>query len=179
MCSISLESIVLIIYLFQNIFSYKKFFSKKSILKFARHETVNTISEHYSPRVESSIPVMAHSHCTGPGPGQEPGINGFSILHHVLYTLHRHRNRDHCFLLYPSRFLSRSRSQSRGSVYKPLVVTFLLNLFCSKLCRVFSLLKIPNGPHSDSQLIKYYKIDPPIVPVYGNCAYNSIIVDVS
>ena len=169
----------MIIYLFQNIFSYKKFFSKKSILKFARHETVNTISEHYSPRVESSIPVMAHSHCTGPGPGQEPGINGFSILHHVLYTLHRHRNRGSLFSIVPIPFPVPVSISVPCSVYKPLVVTFLLNLFCSKLCRVFSLLKIPNGPHSDSQLIKYYKIDPPIVPVYGNCAYNSIIVDVS
>ena len=54
--------------------------------------------------------LMAHSHCTGPGPGQGPGNDGF--LYYALYCSHYTGTGtgNHCFLLY----LSRSRSRSRA-----------------------------------------------------------------
>ena len=51
-------------------------------------------------------------HGTGNGTGNEK--RWVSILHYVLYTLHRDRVRtaNHCFLLCPSHSLSRSRSSA-------------------------------------------------------------------
>ena len=56
--------------------------------------------------------LMAHSHCTGLGQGQGPENDGF--LYYAMYCTHCTGTgtaiRNHCFLLYPSRSLSLSRS---------------------------------------------------------------------
>ena len=41
------------------------------ITQFGRHETVNTTGGYYSPCATGSIPVMALTHCTGPGTGND------------------------------------------------------------------------------------------------------------
>ena len=60
--------------------------------------------------------VMAHSHCTGPGQGQEPGNDGFLYYATCIYCSHYTgtgtETGNHCFLLYPSRSLSLSLSRS-------------------------------------------------------------------
>ena len=56
--------------------------------------------------------LMAYSHCTGPGQGQNWENDGFSILRYDLYTLHADRDRKHYFLLCQSQ--SPSLSQSRA-----------------------------------------------------------------
>ena len=62
---------------------------------------------------------MAHSHCTGPGPGpgQGPGQGpGNVFLYYTMSCTHYTGTGtgNHCFLLYPSRSLSRSRCLSRA-----------------------------------------------------------------
>ena len=61
--------------------------------------------------------TMAHLHCTGPGLGQGPENDGF--LNYAMYCAHYRGTRtgtgNHCFLLYPSRSLSLSLSQSHAT----------------------------------------------------------------
>ena len=73
-------------------------------------------------------PLMAHTHCMGPGPGQGPGNDGF--LYDAMYCTHYTGTGagtgTHCFLLCPSRSLSLPRSRSSAvciSHYTPKTAT--------------------------------------------------------